>query len=107
MKEGDPARAISERALDSSDALAVQALDVFVSAYGSFAGNMALTTLARGGVYVAGGIAPKIARKLEDGTFVRAFNSKGRFRALLETIPVRVVMNPGVGLLGALAEAAR
>ena len=107
MNEGDPARAISECALAGRDALAEQALDLFVAAYGSFAGNMALTTLARGGVYIAGGIAPKIARKLEDGTFLRAFNSKGRFRALLEAIPVRIVMNAQVGLLGALAEAAR
>jgi glucokinase len=78
-----------------------------VSAYGALAGNKALVALAHGGNYVAGGIAPKIAKKLEDGTFIRAFRSKGRFRALLESIPVKVVMNEQVGLLGAVAEAAR
>ena len=107
MAHVDPARAISEAALAGSDDLALRALDLFVSAYGSFAGNMALATLAHGGVYVAGGIAPKIAAKLNDGTFIRAFREKGRFRTLLETMPVHVVMNEHVGLLGALAEARR
>lgn len=101
------AQAITGLALAKQDALAVQALDLFVSAYGVFAGNMALTTLARGGVYIAGGIAPKIAAKLEDGAFMRAFTAKGRFKALLETIPVQVVMNDQVGLYGALACASR
>ena len=107
MRRGDPSEAISEFALARRDALAVQALDLFVSAYGSFAGSMALTTLAHGGVYIAGGIAPKIAAKLGDGAFVRAFAAKGRFQHLLESIPVHVVMNQQVGLYGALAEAAR
>jgi glucokinase len=107
MTKGDPAGAIAEFALSGGDSLAVRALDLFVSAYGAFAGNMALVALAHGGIYVAGGIAPKIAKKLEDGTFIRAFRSKGRFRALLESIPVKVVKNEQVGLLGAVAEAAR
>jgi glucokinase len=85
----------------------VRALDLFVSAYGAFAGNMALTALAYGGVFVAGGIAPKIASKLGDGTFMRAFCAKGRFQELLETMPVHVVMNEQVGLYGALLEAGR
>jgi glucokinase len=68
---------------------------------------MALVMMARGGVYVAGGIAPKIAEKLREGEFMRAFTAKGRFRTLLESLPVRVVMNDHVGLYGALAEAAR
>ena len=107
MAHLDPARAIAESAIARRDELAVQALDLFASAYGSFAGNMALTMLAHGGVYVAGGIAPKIAAKLTDGAFIRAFRDKGRFRTLLESLPVRVVMNEHVGLLGALAEARR
>ena len=107
MARGDPADAIARAALDRLDGLAVHALDVFVRAYGAFAGNMALIALARGGVYVSGGIAPKIAGKLGDGTFIGGFVGKGRFRALLETIPVRVVMNENVGLLGALTQAAR
>ena len=103
----DPAEVISEFALGTQDPLAERALDLFVSAYGAFAGNMALVALARGGVFVAGGIAPKIATKLADGTFMRAFTAKGRFQELLETIPVKVVMNEHVGLYGALAEATR
>jgi glucokinase len=107
MANGDPAGAITDCALSERDPLAVRALDLFASAYGAFAGNMALVGLAHGGVYVAGGIAPKIAAKLVDGAFIRSFTSKGRFQKLLESIPVKVVMNDHVGLLGALAEAAR
>jgi glucokinase len=107
MREGKAASAITELALAREDALAVRTLDLFVAAYGSFAGNMALVTLAHGGVYIAGGIAPKIAGKLADGDFMRAFTAKGRFRPLLESLPVHVVMNDQVGLYGALAEASR
>lgn len=107
MSVGDPAKAITDFALSGKDPAAVRALDVFVTAYGAFAGNMALAMLAHGGVYIAGGIAPKIAAKLQDGSFVRAFSDKGRFTRLLEGIPVHVVMNEHVGLYGALAEAAR
>lgn len=107
MAKGDNAGAISEFALGKRDVVAERALDVFVSAYGAFAGNMALIGLARGGIYIAGGIAPKIAAKLQDGTFMRSFAGKGRFRTLLESFPVKVVMNAQVGLLGAIAEAAR
>ena len=106
MARGDAPGAISEFALAGRDAAAVCALDIFVRAYGSFAGNMALIMLAHGGVYIAGGIAPKIAPKLQDGAFISAFRNKGRFGRVLETIPVHVVMNDHVGLYGALAEAA-
>jgi glucokinase len=106
LDRGHAASAITELALTAKDPVSVQTLDVFASAYGSFAGNMALAMLAHGGVYVAGGIAPKIAAKLQDGTFMRAFTAKGRMQALLETMPVHVVMNEHVGLYGALAEAA-
>jgi glucokinase len=106
-KRSDTAELIAEFALAKLDPLAVRALDLFVAVYGAFAGNMAVTTLARGGVFIAGGIAPKIASKLRDGAFVRAFVSKGRYSELLATIPVHVVMNPQVGLLGALLEARR
>ena len=107
VERGEAASAITELALARQDALAVRTLDLFVSAYGSFAGNMALVMLAHGGVYIAGGIAPKIADKLREGGFMRAFTAKGRFRTLLESLPVRVAMNDQVGLYGALAEAAR
>ncbi|HSC93952.1 MAG TPA: glucokinase [Burkholderiales bacterium] len=103
----DTAELIAEFGLAKLDPLAVRALDLFVAAYGAFAGNLALTMLAHGGVYIAGGIAPKIAPKLREGAFMRAFTSKGRFSDLLSAIPVHVVMNPLVGLYGALMEAAR
>jgi glucokinase len=103
----DTAELIAEFGLAKLDPLAVRALDLFVAAYGAFAGNLALATLAHGGVYIAGGIAPKIAPRLKDGAFMRAFASKGRFSELLATMPVHVVMNPLVGLHGALQEAAR
>jgi glucokinase len=103
----DTAELIAEFGLAKLDPLAVRALDLFVSAYGSFAGNLALAALAHGGVYIAGGIAPKIAPKLKDGAFMRAFTAKGRFSELLASMPVHVVMNPQVGLYGALEEAAR
>jgi len=103
----DTAELIAEFALAKLDPLAVRALDLFVAIYGAFAGNMALATVARGGVYIAGGIAPKIAPKLKEGAFMRAFNNKGRFSEVLATMPVQVVMNPQVGLYGALLEASR
>lgn len=103
----DTAELIAEFAVGKLDPLAVRALDLFVAVYGAFAGNMALATLAYGGVYIAGGIAPKIAPKLKEGSFMRAFGSKGRFSELLAAMPVHVVMNPQVGLQGALVEAAR
>lgn len=101
-KAPDPAVVVSEFGLEGRDALAARALDVFAAVYGAFAGNIALTVLARGGVYIAGGIAPRIVAKLKDGTLVRAFNSKGRFESLLSAVPLHIVMNPGVGLYGAL-----
>ena len=107
MLEIDPAAAISEYGLDERDPAALKALDMFVAIYGAQAGNLALTLLASGGVYVAGGIAPKIIAKLKRGGFVRAFNDKGRFAALLQRIPVRVVMNQKVGLMGAALVASR
>lgn len=107
-RDATSADAISELAASGRDPLAVQALDLFVAVYGAFAGSLALATLPMGGVYVAGGIAPRIIAKLRDGTFMRAFvNKEPRYRELLRTIPVRVVTNPQLGLLGALLEAQR
>lgn len=97
----DPSAAISEFAMSKADPLAVHALDLFVDVYGAFAGNMALATLARGGVYIAGGIARQIAKKLADGSFVRAFAHKGRFSDLLRRYPLAIVTDPKVGLKGA------
>lgn len=107
MEQGDAAAAISEFALARQDELASAALEMFVAVYGAEAGNLALKVLASGGVYVAGGIAPKILRKLQEGAFIRAFLDKGRFSALLAQIPVYVVRNPKVGLMGAALAAAR
>ncbi len=107
MGHGDPAAALTDFALSARDALAMRTLDLFAAAYGAFAGNVALMGLAHGGIYVAGGIAPRIADKLQDTTFMGAFTAKGRFQAMLESISVKIVMNDQVGLLGAVAEAAR
>jgi glucokinase len=98
--ETEPA-AISEAALSGSDERAVTALDVMVSIYGAEAGNLALKLMAVGGIYVGGGIAPKILPKLRDGAFMEAFVDKGRFRPLLERVPVRVILNDKTALLGA------
>ncbi len=103
----DPAAAIASAALEGKDKLARRALDVFVMIYGAEAGNLALTCLARGGVYIAGGIAPKLIDKLGEPAFMRAFNDKARMAAVTATMPVRVVMNPAVGLLGASLAAGR
>jgi glucokinase len=103
----DPAPEITRRALDGSCTVCVQALDLWVSLYGSEAGNLALKTLSLGGVFVAGGIVAKIMPKMSDGTFLRAFCRKSKFSALLAQIPVRVVLSEDAPILGAAAEAAR
>lgn len=101
----DPAD-VTEAAL-AGDALAVRALEMFISIYGAQAGNMALTCLARGGVFVAGGIAPQIIGSIRQGGFVRAFLNKGRHARLMAEMPVHVVKNEKVGLLGAALTAGR
>jgi len=101
MQRQDAAAAISEFAISKADPVAVHALDLFVDIYGAFAGNMALATLARGGVYIAGGIARQIAHKLADGSFVHAFTHKGRFSDFLRRYPLFIVTDPKVGLKGA------
>jgi glucokinase len=101
MQQQDPPAVISQAALAGTNALCQQALDVFVALYGAEAGNMALKVMAIGGLYVSGGIAPKIIQKLTDSTFMDAFVAKGRLKPLLQEIPVRVVMNDKAALLGA------
>jgi glucokinase len=91
----------------AGDALANHALDLFVSCFGAVAGDHALAVLARGGVFIAGGVAPKILPRLEDGRFVAAFNAKGAHRRLAERMPVHVVTEEKLGLLGAALLAAR
>jgi glucokinase len=94
---------IAEFGLGKLDPLAVRALEMFVSAYGAFAGNLALATLASGGVYIAGGVARRNARQFQEGGFIRAFTHKGRFSPLLARYPVHLIMDPRVGVRGALA----
>ena len=107
MLAGDAAAVIAEFALTGKDEVAKNALDMFVRIYGAQAGNLALAVLARGGVYVAGGIAPKIISTLLAGGFMQAFLDKGRFRGMLSDLPVQVIMNEKVGLLGAALLASR
>ncbi|MGC4113268.1 MAG: glucokinase [Myxococcales bacterium] len=102
----DPAPVISRHGLAGDDPLCVQALSLFVSLYGAEAGNLALKIVARGGVFVSGGIAPRIVTKLLDGTFRASFIAKGRLSPMLEQMPVKVVLNSDAGLLGAAALAA-
>ncbi len=104
---GDPGAAISQAALSGTSTLAEHALDLWISIYGAEAGNMALKVLATGGVFLAGGIAPKILSKLSGPLFMQAFLSKGRMQALLESIPVLVITNEKTGLLGAANYGAR
>jgi glucokinase len=101
MARRDASAAISRAALEQRDPVCARALDVMVSIYGAEAGNLALKYLATGGVYVGGGIAPRILPKLRDGTFIRSFAAKGRFAALLEQVPVQVILNDDTALLGA------
>ncbi|HKF04484.1 MAG TPA: glucokinase [Candidatus Sulfotelmatobacter sp.] len=101
MKKGDPAAAISRAALESSDALAEKALDLFIAVFGAEASNLGLKAMATGGLFLAGGISPKILPKLTGPCFMKAFLDKGRMRHLVEAMPVHVVTNEKVGLLGA------
>jgi glucokinase len=101
LQQKDPAAAISQSALSGTNPLAVKALDLWISVYGAEAGNLALKTMATGGIYLAGGISPKILAKLSGTTFMHTFLDKGRLRPLLESIAVKVITNDKAGLLGA------
>jgi len=103
----DPNAEISRAGLDGEDPLAEKTMQMFVSMYGAAAGNLALVAKATAGVYVGGGIAPKILARLKTGEFLTAFRDKGRLTPLLEKIPVRVILEPRTALLGAAAHAAR
>ena len=101
----DPNAVITELALAAKSETCEKALDMFVSAYGAEAGNLALKLLSVGGVYIGGGIAPRILEKLKDGTFMKAFTDKGRLSQLLINMPVRVILESRAALLGAAAYA--
>ena len=101
IRSGDPAAAVSRAALAGTSELAVATLDIFAAVYGAMAGNLALLLKSLGGLYVGGGIAPKIMPKLTDGTFMRNYGDKGRMSALVNSIPVRVILDDKTALYGA------
>ena len=108
LEHEDRAAAVSRFGLSGEDATAKQALDLFTQLYGAQAGNLALLGLATGGVYVAGGVAPKIINKMTDGTFMNAFLDKEQhMQGLLKAMQVKVIVNANVGLLGSAVAAAR
>ncbi|MGA7858243.1 MAG: glucokinase [Terracidiphilus sp.] len=100
---GDPNAVITELGLAAKSEICEKTLDMFVSAYGAEAGNLALKVLSVGGMYVGGGIAPRILEKLKDGTFMKAFTDKGRLSQLLINTPVRIILESRAALMGAAA----
>ncbi len=101
----DPNSVITEMALSAKSEICEKTLDMFVSAYGAEAGNLALKVLSVGGLYIGGGIAPRILEKLKDGTFMKAFTDKGRLSQLLVNMPVRVILESRAAVMGAAAYA--
>jgi glucokinase len=101
MKKAEPASVVSRMAASGRSPLCAAAEKQFVSIFGSVAGNLALTGMALGGVYLGGGIPPRILGILQDGVFMKAFTAKGRFKNFMEKIPVRVILNDNAALLGA------
>ena len=106
-KTVDLAAEVSKAALAGGDFLCEQSMNLFISAYGAETGNLALAILPYGGLYLAGGIAPKILQMLQQGAFMKAFCNKGRMRPLLEKIPVHVILDPRVALIGAALTAVK
>jgi glucokinase len=105
MQEEDPNAVIGELGESGENELCSQTLEIFVAAYGAEAGNMALKILSVGGMYLGGGIAPKILKKMQDGAFMKAFTDKGRLSDLLVHMPVRIILESRAALLGAAAYA--
>ncbi|OBQ11070.1 MAG: glucokinase [Anabaena sp. LE011-02] len=103
----DPGAFIGSAALEKSDRLSEQTIQLFIEAYGAEAGNLALKLLPYGGLYIAGGIAPKILPLMQNGSFLTNFTQKGRMGSLLEEIPVHIILNQQVGLIGAALSASR
>ncbi len=107
MSDDENLPAELSRLADQGDPLATRSFEVFIDIYGAEAGNVGLRVLARGGIYIAGGIATKNAARFTDGRFMRAFRAKGRFDEFMDLIPVDLITNPKVGLMGAVELAAR
>ena len=105
LQAEDPNAVIGECAENGSSELCHETMHIFSSAYGAEAGNMALKVLATGGMYIGGGIAPKVLKTMQSGPFMQAFLDKGRMQPLLEAIPVRIILNDTCALLGAAAYA--
>ncbi len=105
MRAGDPSASISKAALAGTCPMAVEALRMFVSIYGTETANLALKTMSTGGMFIGGGIAPKILPKMQDGVFMDAFRTTGPMKVLLSSIPVKVVLNDKAALLGAASYA--
>ena len=107
LAEGDPAAAITERARAKACSTSLETLDLFFALLGAEAGNLSLKFLATGGVFLLGGILPKLLPELESSSFLACFEAKGRHRSLLSTVPVYVVVDEDIGLRGAAAHAQR
>ncbi|HST53676.1 MAG TPA: glucokinase [Pyrinomonadaceae bacterium] len=107
IASGDKSAAVSRAGLSGKCDLAVKSLDIFVELYGAMAGNLALLFKAVGGLYIGGGIAPKIIEKMKDGTFMQNYSDKGRMSGLVNSIPVRVILDDKTALYGAARYALR
>lgn len=105
MAQEDPNAVIGELGETGKDELCARALDIFVSVYGAEAGNLALKVFAIGGMFIGGGIAPKVLDKMRDGTFMHAFTDKGRLSDLLVQTPVHIILESRAALMGAAAYA--
>lgn len=101
IEKDDPAKVINEAARDRAQKLCLKTIDVFISILGAAAGNLALTGMTTGGVYLGGGMPPKLLWRLKQGTFMKSFTEKGRFKSIMERIPVKVILNDNAALLGA------
>ena len=101
LQTQEPGQVIIDSALQNICPACAKTLDLFLSLYGAEAGNLALKYLAYGGVFLGGGIPPRIIKRLQDGTFMQAFTHKGRFSKLLSEIPVKIICNDKTVLLGA------
>jgi glucokinase len=101
LDASDAPAAITSAALDARCAACVETLDVFVEAYGAEAGNLGLRSVATGGVFIGGGIAPKILPAMTAGSFMRAFRAKPPLEAMLRAMPVKIILNDETGLVGA------
>ena len=101
-KTTDPSAIVSQAAFKQSDRLCEKTMEIFIEAYGAETGNLALKLLSYGGIYIAGGIAAKILPLMQDGRFLNTFKDKGRVSNLIEEVPVHIVLNPQVGLVGSV-----